>query len=300
MCNMEQDISSSMRGSAFWSQIWKNEFLASLLPEESTNAFEKSSRANNWDKSEKIRLDGGRRAADLDLLPSWSVLDIGPGPGTLAIPIAKKVKHVTVIEPSLAMIDHLKSHVQDARVSNIDIIHSRWEDTSLETIGLHDIVIASYSLNYLDIEAALLKMDQVAQKMVYLYWFAGITTLEKIRIDLYPVIFARRYNPFPKCNIIYNLLYNKGIFPEIKVLDTSYSQEYSDIEEVVSEIKDILNISTNEHDEFLAEYVTKTFQNTAHPPIIHDDTTYVRLSWKPKVNQPLIDSRSAYFIARSR
>jgi len=288
MSNTEQDTSSQialMRGPAFWSQIWKKEFLASLLPEESTNTFERGSRANNWDKSEKIRLDGERRVADLDLHPSWSVLDIGPGPGTLAIPIARKVKHVTVVEPSLAMIDHLKRHIQDAGVYNIDIIHSRWEDTSLKTVELHDLVIASYSLNFLDIESSLLKMNQASRQMVYLYWFAGITTLEKIRIDLYPKLFAKRYNPFPKCNIIYNLLYDAGLFPEIKVLDTSYSQEYSDIEEVVSEIKDILNISTNEHDEFLAEYVTKKFRNTEQHPIIYDDTTYVRLSWEPKVNE---------------
>lgn len=285
MSNMDQDMSyliASMRGSAFWSQIWKNELLASLLPEESTNAFERSSRANNWDKSEQIRFDGERRVADLKLHPSWSVLDIGAGPGTLAIPIARKAKHVTVIEPSFAMIDRLKRRMQDEGISNIDILHSRWEDISLESVEPHDLVIASYSLNFLDIGSSLLKMNQAARQIVYLYWFAGITTLEKIRIDLYPRIFAKMYNPFPKCNILYNLLYDAGIFPEIKMLDTSYSQEYSDIEEVVSEIKDILNISTDEHDEFLAEYVTKKFLNEEQHPIIRDDTIYVRLSWEPK------------------
>lgn len=55
------------------------------------------------------------RALGID--PSWSVLDIGAGPGTL--PLARRAKRVTALETSLAMVKRLKRHVGEEGLSNI-------------------------------------------------------------------------------------------------------------------------------------------------------------------------------------
>lgn len=77
-----------------WNQIWKFTLLASRQGG-LENGYEKEEAAERNDRSEAIRLDGERRTAALDIDPSWSVLDIGSGPGTLALPLARRARRVT-------------------------------------------------------------------------------------------------------------------------------------------------------------------------------------------------------------
>lgn len=157
------------------------------------------------------------------------MLDIGSGPGTLAIPLARKVKKVTVVEPSLAMIRCLKGHLAEDGLTNVNVINSRWEDVSPEQLEAHDMVIASYSLNFENIQEALLKMDRLAKRMVILYWFAGITNWESIRLDLYPQVKGHHLDHSPKCNVLYNLLYDLGLYPDLEVQRAaSFPREYSE------------------------------------------------------------------------
>ena len=175
-----------------WNQIWKDALLASRLSGD--NYYDQEERAESYDKSENIRTDGERRVTLLDPDPSWSVLDIGAGPGTLAIPLARRVRRVTAVEPSRPMIRCLERHLAEEKLSNVSIINSRWEDVSDEEAGRHELVIASYSLNFEDVGEALRKMNRLASQRVYLYWFAGITSWEEVRMDLFPQIYGRKYS----------------------------------------------------------------------------------------------------------
>ena len=65
---------------------------------------------------------------ELPLEPSLSVLDIGSGPGTLALPIAKRVHNVTAIDFSEGMLDILNQQAKDEHTSNIKTVHCSWED----------------------------------------------------------------------------------------------------------------------------------------------------------------------------
>ena len=123
-----------------WNQIWKDALLASRLTGD--NYYDQEERARSYDCSENIRTDGERRVTALDPDPSWSVLDIGAGPGTLAIPLARRVRRVTAVEPSRPMIRCLERHLAEEKLSNVKIINSRWEDVSLEKAGRHELVIA--------------------------------------------------------------------------------------------------------------------------------------------------------------
>jgi hypothetical protein len=77
------------------------------------------------------------------------------------------------------------------------------------------LVIASYSLNFEDLRQALLKINRLAKRLVVLYWFAGITNWELIRMDLFLQVHNRKLARFPKCNVIYNLLYDLGLHPAL-------------------------------------------------------------------------------------
>lgn len=264
-----------------WNQIWKDAIIASRLT--SDNYYDCEERAESYDKSEKIWIDGEKRVTALDPDPSWSVLDIGSGPGILAVPLARKVRRVTVVEPSRPMIRGLERHLAAERLSNVKIINSRWEDISADEVGDHELAIASYSLNLEDIRDALLKINRVATKRAYLYWFAGTTNWEQMRIDLFPKIYGRDYTPFPKINIIYNLLYDLGLFPDVEVLaGTSFTKEYTDYQEAFSYLKSTLNVSDGKFDGLLRGYIDEHWRMNDGKLVMDDSTTYVRLSWKPK------------------
>ena len=65
------------------------------------------------------------------------------GPGTLAIPFARRVASVTAVEPAEGMVSVLKEKMVEEGVSDIDVVQKRWEDVS---VALH---ISAYSLKAL-------------------------------------------------------------------------------------------------------------------------------------------------------
>ncbi len=263
-----------------WNRIWKQNLQASR-DGRLENCCGKEEVAERYDRSEAIRQDGKRRANALEIDPTWSVLDIGAGPGTLALPLARRAKRVTAVEPSKAMVERLKRHIGEEGINNIRIISAPWEDLSDEVVGRHDLVIASYSLLFLDIQEALLKMDRLAEREVHLYWFAGIPSWNRVRSDLYPPIRGREYVPSPMCEVLYNLLYSLGIYPDVQVLEgTSFPKVYDSMEDGISNIRESLGLSNREQDDVIREYLEGRVRRDGPKVMLEDDTTYVRISWK--------------------
>lgn len=268
-----------------WNQIWKDAFLASRLTND--NYYDHEERAKSYDASVNIWIDGRERAAILNPDPSWSVLDIGSGPGILTVPLARRVRRVTAVEPSRPMIRCLERHLTEEKLSNATIVNHRWEDVSAEDLERHDLVIASYSLNFEEIREALLKMNRLARKMVVLYWFAGITNWERIRDELYPKIHGKQLAHFPKCNVLYNILYDLGLYPDIEVLHgTSFSKEYTSYDDALFYLKSTINLIDEDHDEMLHKYIEDRWRRGDGRLFMDDTTTYIKLSWKPDDRLP--------------
>ena len=57
----------------------------------------------------------------------FEVLEIGSGPGTLTIPLAKKVKKVVAVESSEMAVDYLKRNIKESRVENVEIMNKKTE-----------------------------------------------------------------------------------------------------------------------------------------------------------------------------
>ncbi len=215
-----------------------------------------------WDKrarrfSQSIN-DNDRPAqiiSKLDIDPEYTVLDIGAGPGTLTIPLAKIVKHVTVVEPSSRMLACLKENATNEGLKNITCINKKWEDVHQgEDLDEYDVVIASYSLSMMDMKAALSKMDKVARQSVHLFTFTGDRMWDYT--ELWPRLYDEKYQAGPDYIYLYNILYQIGIRADVEISTTEHKQRFSNLEEAVEQWKESLDISTPEAEDMIRSHLT--------------------------------------------
>jgi len=191
----------------------------------------------DWDAKADSFAARNKSAAYIDLFlallplePNMSVLDVGSGPGTLAIPIAKKVRSVTAIDYSMGMLEAMKNIAVGEKIANLTAIHCAWEDDwQTKGIGLHDIAIASRAMGVEDLEAAIKKIDSHASKYVFLSDRIGSTPFDE-------AAFAAVGRPFlagPDYIYTINILYTLGIHPNISVITLDQETCFSSIDEAM-------------------------------------------------------------------
>lgn len=213
-------------------------------------------RSRRYSESLKHNDRSMQMISKLDIDPESTVLDIGAGPGTLTIPLAKIVKHVTVVEPSSGMLACLRANATDDGLTNITCINRKWEDANPGAdLDEYDVVIASYSLAMLDMKAALSKMNRVARRSVYLFTFAGGRAW--YYNELWPSLYNEEYRAAPDYIYIYNILYGMGIYADVEITDTEYIERFSSMDEAVEQWVENLSSTTREAAEVIRSYLSE-------------------------------------------
>lgn len=238
--------------------------------------FYNSKMAKTYNGSELIWKDGVDRAKNIPAGPDHTVLDIGSGPGILAIPLAKKCKAVTCIEPSQPMIELLKENIEKEKLRNIDIIKSKWE--TAQNVGRFDFVIASYSLLVPDIFEAFEKMISASRCKIIIYWFQGDTSWDKLNKVLFPLVFGKEYFPLPKADHLVNVLRSLDLEPEEEVLTgVNFPREYGSIQAAKEDLKMRVGYEGEDKDDIFTEAIRKYYEFVDNKVIWQDDTTYVKI-----------------------
>ena len=220
--------------------------------------------------------------AGLGLTPETRVLDIGAGPGNLAIPMAEKAGSVTTVEPSPGMNQVMTQAIADHKTDNIIQLRKTWEevDPDKDLEPPYDLVLASMSLGMKDIRAAIQKMNQVCKGRVVIYWHAGIPEWEKMPKALWPKLFNTDYHGGPKSDVLFQVLYQMGIYPEIQVSSNRFSEIFPDMEEAKSFYFKRFNRIGTQHsralEAFLLDHCEQTDQGLVHN-FSHES---MRFEWK--------------------
>lgn len=159
-----------------------------------------------------------------------TVLDIGAGPGTLAVPLALRAKHVTAIDFSEKMLEELRREAERNKVENMTTFHAAWED-DWRSIGIppHDIAVASRSMSVDDLESAIQKINKWALKKVVITDRVGPGPFDP---DVFAAV-GRAFSPGPDYIYTVNILHRLGIYARIDFIEAEYSAAYGSRQEAV-------------------------------------------------------------------
>ena len=186
--------------------------------------------ARNVVSGDRSRIEN--QIAGMQISPGSSVLDIGAGPGTLAVPLALMGCRVTTVEPSAPMGAAMEEYRRTVNAPPIREIRSRWEDVGPEEAGVHDVVVASRSLIMGDIRNSLLKMDAAARRAVHLYWFISSPHAPGGNAELWPALYGEPYYGEANADVLWNILYQLGIYANVKVDARDRVRRYSGFDEM--------------------------------------------------------------------
>jgi len=208
-----------------------------------------------------------------------TVFDIGCGPGTLAIPLARKVRSVTAIDISQAMVSILEESCRQEGLRNVTCQRLSWQD-DWDAAGIpeHDLVIASRSMVVDDLEEAILKMSAKARKKVYISSLVGDGPYDR-RIF---AAMGRTHYRGPDYLCIYNLLNQMGILADICFIESaSRFQEYRDVDDAIVSFRWMTGQLTALEENLLYEYFSRHFVRTASGWRIdyHHIARWALISW---------------------
>lgn len=154
--------------------------------------------------------------------PDFEVMDIGAGPGTLAIPFAKVVRKMTAIEPSPVMVKHLLKNAQEEGIGNIKVINEGWQGVNdCDMRKKFDIVACSHLLwQFADVDKQLERMEQASRRYCCVVHPAGgAGTMVK---GLWPKLVGRGYGGEVDPDLddlVFVILRQRGILVNVKVID---------------------------------------------------------------------------------
>jgi SAM-dependent methyltransferase len=273
-----------------WNAIWKKRqelHERSKVADDPSHNWNKKENAERYDKNAKSEYDDRVRTtiASLDITPDSRVLDIGAGPGTLAIPLAPLVKDITAVEPGAGMVEILRAHAERDGIRNITCVQKFWEDVDLshDLKAPYEVVIASLSLTMYDIREALKKMDAASSGSVHLFWFVDMPFWERMYADLWEPLHGTPYFTGPKTDCLFGVLYQMGIYPDVKMLPLAKEYRFGTRDEMMAFFRKRFGIKNPLQERIMDDYVAPQIRKQGDEAVISGDSTFAHISWTKTV-----------------
>jgi SAM-dependent methyltransferase len=158
----------------------------------------------------------------------WTVLEVGSGPGTVALPLACHVRRVTAVDFSEQMLVELQRQAAREGIENIETRQLAWEEDWLEAgIASHQVTLSCRSLTPEDLRGAIEKLNRWAERRVFIVDRVGAGPHDP---DLFAAI-GREFVSGPDYIYTYNLLYQMGIYARVDFITLYGGKTYGSREE---------------------------------------------------------------------
>lgn len=233
-----------------WNEIWKEWRSRRTVAQKS---------ASSWgEHSSKTRRTGDDTYARrflriMEPEPDWTVLDMGCGTGTLALPLARLVQHVTAADFSQGMLDEVEQRCSREGMGNVATKKLAWEDDWQEAgVAYCDVAVASRSLVTEDLRGAISKLQAVAREKVFISTIVRDGPFDRRIFDA----LGRPLNPGPDYICNYNLLYQMGILARVDFIRQD-QRTFESREEAVSSMSWTLDRMTPAEEETLQRFIDR-------------------------------------------
>lgn len=161
-------------------------------------------------------LDSGYASAfvaRMNLHGAQSLLDVGCGPGTIALAVASRLQRVVGLDYSRAMLDAMQAQAAARGLQGVEALHRAWED-DWSDVPVCDIAVASRSTTVQDMAAALEQLRAKARLRVYLTHLVGGHFTD----PLIQQVIGRALPTVPDYIYVLNILHRMGLHPELSYL----------------------------------------------------------------------------------
>jgi cyclopropane fatty-acyl-phospholipid synthase-like methyltransferase len=271
-----------------WNEVWKSQLQRHRGCSKTRNwewarAWESKEKAQGFldmfpQNNERIEI----ALQGTSITPESRILDVGAGPGTLAVPFAKRVAHITAVEPAEGMVSVLRDQMAKHGIGNISVVQKLWEDVDIneDLQPPYDVVIASFSLDMLDIKSAISKIQDASSRFVYLYHFAGSNSGDLMLQELWPRLHGREYYPGPRTDVLYNVLYQMGIYPNISTFWLRIVQRFNSLQEALDRIRPQYEVRTSEQESIFSDYFSRVLQKENDRLVLTNYSLRARIWWE--------------------
>lgn len=211
-----------------WREVWEKKY-----EERAGASFKGGPRPEFWDKvaedfsewNKSNDYECGRKAIEAIreiVNPNFEAVDIGAGPGTLAVPFAKAVRKMTAIESSPVMISHLLKNAEEGRVHNIEVINKSWQEINdADVRKKFDIVACSHLLwQFKDVDSQLKRMEDASRGYCCVLHPAGgrEALVRSLWSELIGKEYAGEVDP-DLDDLVFAMLRQRGVLVNVKVID---------------------------------------------------------------------------------
>ena len=176
-----------------------------------------------------------------DIPEGAKILEIGPGTGAITIPLAEAGADILCLEPSKKMAKSLETELNKRRLSNVEILPVKVED-SLNLIqhrAPFQQTLASFSLyNVREIDRVLETLLVCSQRIVILLGTGARSPWYQALIREFA---GEEPISAPQLDLLYPLLLDMGILAEGRILPSSQNYLYDSEEEMVNSWQEKLN-----------------------------------------------------------
>lgn len=182
------------------------------------------------------------------------MLDVGCGPGTIAIPMAPKVAYITALDFSRRMLAILQTRCAEKNITHIQTVEGDLED-DWQALGIepHDVVIASRSFVPVNLSETIAKMNRFAARQVFISAPVGTGRLDR-RIM---AAVGRSSRPGPDYIYILNQLHCMGIYARLDFTVHPVNRTYADHNDALNSCSWMIPDMTTEEKNRLIQFFKK-------------------------------------------
>ncbi|MEW5719030.1 MAG: class I SAM-dependent methyltransferase [Chloroflexota bacterium] len=178
------------------------------------------------------------------------VLEIGPGSGAFTVPLARAVKQIVALEPSANMRRVLADKLDEAWLTNVQIVAHTVEEGLAKLDGEFDLAFASHSLyNVEPIDQVMRDLLRVARRVVILM---GTGDTQAWQHDLSMRFWGKPRVPPGSFREFYPLLMEMGIYADVEILPTSSNYVYESEDALLAWWQRQLRLADTRRDELRA------------------------------------------------